>query len=226
MKMINKNLLRTGAATFAASGLIAAAAFSASAHVTISPDKTDAGSYALLTVSVPHGCGSSPTNEVAIQIPQAFTSVTPTVNPGWDVEVVKEQLAEPIDDGHGGELTERVSEIVYRTDSPLAPDHRDAFVLSAKLPEAAGETLYFPTVQTCTDGESAWVEIPAEGADPHDLELPAPAFEVTASDSATSSSSAAASDSSLTPVVSWVALGLGALGLGLGGAAFARSRSK
>ena len=215
---IKKSVLRTGAASVAAAGLIAASAFSASAHVTISPDKTEAGSYALLTLSIPHGCGSSPTNEVAIQIPEHFTAVTPTVNPGWNVEVVTEQLAEPTDDGHGGELTERVAEIVYTTDDPLDPEHRDAFVLSAQLPDAAGETLYFPTVQSCVDGEDAWVEIPAEGTDGHDLELPAPAFEVTAS--------SASSDGGTTPVVSWVALGLGVAGLGLGGAAFARSRSK
>src|SRR5699024_5309903 len=111
----------------------------------------------------------------------------------WDVEIVTEELDEPISDGHGGELTERVAEIVYTADEALAPDMRDAFVLSAQLPESAGDTLYFPTVQTCADGEDAWVEIPADGDDGNDLELPAPAFEITASSAADGA----------TPVVSW-----------------------
>jgi uncharacterized protein YcnI len=47
------------------------------------------------------------------------------------------------------------------------------------LPEAAGETVYFPLVQTCEVGESAWIEIPAEGQDSEELALPAPSITLT-----------------------------------------------
>ena len=62
-------------------------------------------------------------------------------------------------------------------------DQRDVFELSLQLPEdAAGSTLYFPAVQTCEEGESAWVQIPADGR-PHELELPAPGLGVRAASS-------------------------------------------
>ncbi len=72
-----------------------------------------------------------------------------------------EDLAEPVDDGHGGQYTQRVAEIVYTARTPLPHDHRDTFELSLKLPDAAGETLVFPAVQTCEEGESAWVQVTA-----------------------------------------------------------------
>lgn len=221
--------------------LLTLGASGASAHVSVNPDTTTAGSYALLTFGVPHGCGESPTTKVSIQIPEPITSVTPTVNPGWDVEKVMVTLATPIDDGHGGQLTERVGEIVYTAKAPLPDGYRDALVLSTRLPDAVGETLVFPTVQTCQEGESAWIQVAADGEDPHDLELPAPTVTVTeaeahgavetVSDEAGSSDDSAddagSSDgpSALPLVLSGVALVLGAAGLVLGGAAFAR-RSK
>ena len=45
--------------------------------------------------------------------------------------------------------------------------------------DAAGP-LYFPTVQICEEGESGWIEIPAEGQDPAELALPSPVVEVVA----------------------------------------------
>ena len=229
-------LLTVAAAT---TTLLALGASGASAHVSVDPDTTTAGSYALLTFGVPHGCGESATTKVSIQIPEPITSVTPTVNPGWDVEKVMVTLATPIDDGHGGQLTERVGEIVYTARSPLPDGYRDALVLSTKLPDTVGQTLVFPTVQTCQEGESAWVQVAAEGEDPHDLDLPAPVLTVTAAEdeaahgetetvsdeSATVEAAAAPAEPSSTPLVlSWVAVVLGAAGLALGGAAFVRGR--
>lgn len=46
---------------------------------------------------------------------------------------------------------------------------RDALVLSVKLPDAAGKTIYFPTLQTCEQGQTDWSEMAKEGQDPHDL---------------------------------------------------------
>lgn len=241
VKLNKRAMTRTTLAGMGAAVLIGAGAMSASAHVTIDPDTTDAESYALLTLSVPHGCSGADTTEVAISIPEEFNSVSPTVNPNWDVEIIEETLDEPIDDGHGGELTERVSEIVYTAHEPLPDEIRDAFVLSAQLPDAAGDTLRFPVVQTCTEGEDAWIEVPAEGEDGHDLEFPAPSFEVTAAgeedshddggdgsaeDSASATDSAEDADSAgSVGTITWVALGLGVIGAGLGAGALVRSGS-
>ena len=70
---------------------------------------------------------------------------------------------------------------MYTARTPVEDGFRDTFELSVNIPEdAAGQTLYFPTIQTCESGESAWIEIPAEGQDHDDLESPAPAVEVVA----------------------------------------------
>jgi uncharacterized protein YcnI len=228
---LNRTAARTATAGIAAATLLALAAPAAYAHVTVNPDTTAAGAYALLTVGVPHGCEESSTTRVSIQIPESIPRVTPSINPNWDVEKVMTTLETPLDDGHGGQITERVSEVVYTAKVPLPAELRDSFVLSAKLPDAAGETLYFPTVQTCEVGETPWIEIAAEGQDADALEKPAPAIELTAAtgghgtSTAAVENTAAASDSGAPAAVSWIALVLGAVGLGLGGLAFTRSRS-
>lgn len=174
-------LLVTGAAALGALALTLGGAAAAQAHVTVNADTAEAGAYSVLTVSVPHGCDGSATTKVAIQIPDGINAVTPTRNSFYTVEKTMEQLETPITDSHGNEVTERVAEVVYTASTPLPADQRDVFELSLQLPEdAAGETLYFPTVQTCEQGESAWVQIPADGQDPHELELPSPAVEVLA----------------------------------------------
>lgn len=130
---MRKTLRAVGAAALT-TGLVVTGAAAASAHVTVTPDTTEAGSYALLTFGVPHGCGDSPTTKVSVQVPEQVVTVTPTVNPGWDVEKVMEDLAEPVDDGHGGQYTERVAEVVYTAKAPLPDGYRDAFVLSLSFP--------------------------------------------------------------------------------------------
>lgn len=163
----------------AALGIVALTAGAASAHVDVAPDTTAAGSYAVLTFSVPHGCEGSPTTKVAIQMPADIPQVTPTVNPGWTVEKVSEKLPEPIEDAHGNELTERVSQVVYTARTPLQDGYRDTLALSVQLPERVGETLTFPVLQTCAKGETAWNETPAQGQDEEELENPAPALTIT-----------------------------------------------
>ncbi|WP_433158021.1 YcnI family copper-binding membrane protein [Kribbella sp. CA-247076] len=231
MKTALRRTLAIGALT--AGGLVLAGT-PAFAHVGVTPSVTTAGEYSVLTVSVPHGCDGSPTTKVSIKIPEEFTSVTPTVNPNWTVQKVMAKLATPIKDSHGNEITERVGEVVYTAKTPLADDLRDKFELSAKLPDKPGK-LVFPTVQTCAKGETAWVEVAKDGQSEDDLEAPAPGFEVTAADSesdsesdgepaATGNAAAAASVDDGTPAVTWVALGVGVLGLAVGGAALVRTR--
>lgn len=241
---MRKTLRAVGAAALT-TGLVVVGASAASAHVTVTPDTTSADSYALLTFGVPHGCGASPTTKVSIQMPEQIVAVTPSVNPGWDVEKVMEDLAEPVDDGHGGQYTQRVAEVVYSAKTPLPDGYRDAFVLSLKLPDVAGETLVFPAVQECEEGETAWVQVPAAGEDGDALEAPAPSFEVTSAEIAADDAAADESDEageadveavsgdaasagesagSSTSATTWVALALGGGGLVLGLLALLRTR--
>ena len=77
MRMTARLLAVPAAAALVTLGLAAPA----SAHVTITPEATAAGSFTVVTMSVPHGCEGSPTTKVAIQIPEDILAVTPTRNP-------------------------------------------------------------------------------------------------------------------------------------------------
>lgn len=211
----------------------------AMAHVTVSADQPTSGSYAVLTFSVPHGCEGSSTTRVSIQVPEGINAVTPTRNGFWAVDKVMADLDTPIEDSHGNEITERVAEVVYTAEDPLPDGYRDAFELSLQIPtQAAGTTLVFPTVQTCEQGEAAWIQVPADGQDPDELELPAPTIEVAdataeeppaVDESPTDEPDASATDGADDPgLLPWVitSLVVGVLGLVAGGAAWLRGRPR
>ena len=175
-----RTLTRLGAVPLALGAVVLGVAAPASAHVTISASTTAAGAFTVLTMSVPHGCDGSATTEIVIQIPEEINAVTPTRNPLWEVDKEVEQLDPPVTDAHGNEITERVATVTYTARSPLPDGYRDAFELSVQLPESEGTTLLFPTIQTCEQGESAWIEVPEDGQDAEELELPAPSVTITA----------------------------------------------
>lgn len=227
-------LIKLGTVAGVATAIVALIGTPAAAHVTVTPTTTVAGEYAVLTVSVPHGCDGSGTTKVAIKIPTEINAVTPTLNQGWNVEKVMVPLNPPVKDAHGNELTQRVDQVVYTAKAPLPDGYRDAFELSVKLPDAAGTTLIFPSVQTCEQGETGWVEVPGAGQKADDLEHPAPSFTLTAKDAEKVADAPAApaapvasettDDGESVPAVTWIALAVGVLGLLLGGFAVIRPR--
>lgn len=213
---------------------IMALAVPAAAHVSTSPSEGPAGGRADIGFAFSHGCGDSPTTTVAIKIPDELNSVTPNAHPGWDVEVVRVPLDPPIDDGHGGQVTERVDQVIYTAKEPLDNGIRDVLTLSLTIPEDEGAVLSFPTVQTCEEGEHAWIQIASEGQDPHDLESPAPQVTITAASGeghghgasddqedghSDESASDGAAQTDAPDTLTLVSLGVGALGVILGGAA-------
>ncbi|WP_187264876.1 YcnI family protein [Homoserinibacter sp. GY 40078] len=170
----------SGAAVLGAAALTLLAAPAAFAHTTVEATSTAAGSYTVLTFASGHSCDGSPTTSFTIDLPDGINAASPEILAGWKVEKVMETLDTPITDSHGNELTERVSQIVYTADTPFPEGFRVSFDVSLQLPEdAAGETLYFPTVQQCEEGSNDWIEIPADGQDDEELASPAPALEVT-----------------------------------------------
>lgn len=238
------HLARAGVVSGTAGVLLLGWAGTASAHVTITPSTTVAGGYAVLTLSVPHGCEGSSTTGITIQVPEEIRSVTPTRNPLWDVAMETVALDPAVTDSDGNTVTERVASITYRTDTPLPEGYRDTFDLSLQLPDSVGSTLAFPVIQTCEEGEAAWIEVPASGQEPDDLELPAPSFAVTSGEAgvevegadataaapgpggdASDADTAAAVESPASAggrATSLAALGLAVVGVVLGGAALAR----
>jgi len=221
------------------------AAVPASAHVGIGEGDYHAGSYVVVPFSVPHGCDGSPTTKLRIKLPESVPTATPTVNPGWTIEIVKEALDTPLDLGEGRTLTERVTEIDYTAIAPLPDGYRDVFELSLQLPaDSAGSTLAFPTIQECAEGSTEWTQIPEDGQDPEELEHPAPSIAVIESEAEeaahdhaaeagsgdTPTTTAASSDDneagskSSDRGLAIAGLATGVIGMGLGGRALVASK--
>ena len=236
---MSRFLARAGVLPIAAA-TVALTAGPAAAHVTISPEEGAAGSYTVLTASLSHGCDGSPTTRITIRMPEQILSVAPTQNPSWTVRKVMQQLDEPVADAHGNEITERVAQVVYTAKNPLPDGVRDAFELSLQLPDTPGETLDFPVVQSCVEGETAWVET-AEGGSTEELDAPAPVVTVLEAeaedgDAATSDASTEVASTSTdssddadeegTSALSIVALVAGLAGLAAGVAALLMGRRR
>ncbi len=132
-------------AAIAGTALALSAPLAAHAHVSAAASTTAAGSYTVVTFSVPHGCEGSPTQIVTIDLPESVPSVTPTVNPLWSVETVSEG--------------EQMTQVIYTSQTGGLPDGlRDTFELSFRLPDGeAGDRIEFPVTQTCTEGTAEWV---------------------------------------------------------------------
>lgn len=156
----------TIAAAALAGGVLLAlgAPLAASAHVNVTPSSTAAGSSTVLTFAFSHGCAESPTTKMTFDIPESIGSVSPTLNPNWTIEKIA--------DG------DRTAQVVYTAITPVEDGYRDTIELSFRLPEdAEGETLAFPVLQTCAEGETNWNEVAEEGA--AEPESPAPTIVVT-----------------------------------------------
>ncbi len=216
---------------------------SAGAHVFIQEPEVPTDGFGYLDFIVPHGCDGSSTTKVTVQIPEDVPSVTPEVEPGWTLETKtgpKEEV-----ELFGETITEGVSEVTWTAENgqELPDGFAQRFWLEAKLPAGEpGESIYFPTIQTCEKGETRWIEIPAEGETEEDLENPAPAVVLTeaeveghddshsddaaAEDEESASADTAEADDSDddSDGMTIAALALGGLGVILGGASLARSR--
>jgi periplasmic copper chaperone A len=203
----------------------------AGAHITANPGEAPSDGFATVSFQVPHGCEESPMTQVRIQIPPRVPSATPSVHPLWDVST-KEGKKNRVE-LHGETITRGVSEVTYTARQPLPPDRLDSFAISLKLPAGEeGESVYFPTIQRCEEGQTRWIQIPAEGESAEELEEPAPAVVLTAAEGGQGGAQSAAQPAANVQAAAvssedegapmWLAitaLAVGALGLlaGIGG---------
>lgn len=164
--------------------LLLTAALPASAHISI-PDGRQvlAGSSAVISLRVPHGCAGAPTDTIEVRIPEGVTGVKPRLLAGWDITTETTPAPSPAASYATDEEAEAATEpqvSVVRWSGGSLPDgmYQD-FQLLAIFPDTPG-TLLFPVVQRCGATEEAWIEIPAPGQDPEELERPAPAVTVVA----------------------------------------------
>ena len=164
------SILRATAVAFAGLALMPALA---RAHSTAEPSEGTAGGYLRSAFRVTHGCKGSATTAVTIRIPEGVLSAKPMPKAGWTIETKTRPLDPPVDSGHGFKLREAVTEVTW-SGGRLENAHFDEFVLSMRLPDKPGATLYFPMVQACEKGSNNWTGIPAAGQKWGDLPEPAP----------------------------------------------------
>lgn len=116
----------------------------AQAHVVVRPSAAGIGTFQTFTVSVPAEKDLTAIN-IRLMLPDGLESVTPTVKPGWKVEVKKHDLPSGT---HPYEIEWSKGNI---------PGHyRDDFTFSAKVP-VTPTTLLWKAYQTYSDGSVvAW----------------------------------------------------------------------
>jgi uncharacterized protein YcnI len=134
-------------------------ATAASAHVSVKPAQVGIGAFQTFTVSVPTE-KDVPTVGVRLVVPEGLEHVSPTVKPGWTINLVHGAgTAQSTEPGHAAE--EVVKEIVWTAGS--IPAHfRDEFTFSAKVP-ASETNIVWKAYQTYRDGSVVgWELAPGE----------------------------------------------------------------
>jgi uncharacterized protein YcnI len=215
-----------------------AVATPASAHVTVNPREATQGEFARLDFRAPNESNTATTVALEVHFPEEapipFVSVGKV--PGWTAEVTYRTLETPLEGGHGEQITEVVESITWTADSDEAAIQVGEFgefpVSAGPMPEV--DQLMFPSLQTYSDDQVVrWIDPPEEGQEP---EHPAPVLSLLpASDGGdpTEAPEPAAqqtvTEDDGSAAGTWLGLaGLvaGLAGLALGGAAFARTRSR
>ena len=123
------------------------AATSAFAHATLDRTEAPADSFYKAVFGIGHGCDGQPTLRVRLRIPEGITSVKPQPKAGWELTIRREKVPQPLTGTHGVPVTEVVTEVMWS--GKLPDDNFDEFLIQVRLPNKAGQTLYFPTVQEC-----------------------------------------------------------------------------
>jgi len=164
------SILRATAVAFAGLALVPTLA---RAHTVADPNEGPAGEYIRTAFRVTHGCKGSPTVALTIRMPEGVLSAKPMPKPGWTIEIKTRPLDTPVAGQHGFAIRNAVTEVTW-SGGKLENTQFDEFVVMVGLPDRAGETLYFPTTQTCEKGQNNWTGVPAAGQSWHDLPEPAP----------------------------------------------------
>jgi len=174
---------RTSLALGAAGALSLALAGTAYAHVTVQPGSAEKGSYAAVSFRVPNEKPDSGTVKVEVTLPTdtPFTSVRTEPVPGWTAQVVTAPLPAPVE-RNGAQITEAARTITWTAQpgNRLNPDEFLDFTAGlGRLPDNVDQ-LTLPAVQTYDDGTVVrWDQAPGpDGAEP---ERPAPVLTLTES---------------------------------------------
>lgn len=120
------------------------------AHVAVKPSTVGMASFQTFTMGVPNE-KEIPTIAVKILIPDRLGEVSPTVKPGWKIEVKKDS------DKSDAKVTE-----INWTEGNIPAEQREDFTFSAQAP-ANETTLTWKAYQTYQDGTVvAWDQDPGK----------------------------------------------------------------
>ncbi len=202
------NSLRRTAATLAVTAAVAIMASpSAAAHVDAKVDGAGPGGFGVVTLGVPTESGKPATTKVEVRIPEETPLRTVRAEPvaGWTLDIQKRTIDPPLRKDDGTPVNEVVSTVTW-TAAPGAGIPQGQFqefaLYIGPMPDA--DTLALPTTQTFADGSTeAWTEQTTGGDKP---KFPVPTVTIGAPKNA----------GGVLPVISWTALGLSVVGLGLG----------
>lgn len=219
-----------GVATLVALGT----ALPAAAHVTAQPGEAAQGDFTKIAFRTPNESATAGTVKLEVTLPAehpiSFVSTKPI--PGWTAQMIKQQLATPIDT-HGEKITEAVRTVTWTAQpgTKIGPGEFTEFEISVGPLPTDTDQLVMPAVQTYDDGTVVrWDEVPpaAGAAEP---ERPAPVLKLVATqnaDPAAADAGASATGSS-DNTARWLAgagVLLGALALGVGIGALIRARRR
>lgn len=177
----------------------------AAAHVDAQLDGAGPGGFGVVTLGVPTEAGKPATTKVEVRIPDQTPLRTVRAEPvaGWTLDIQKRKIDPPLHKDDGTPVNEVVSTVTWTTTGPGIPQgqFQEFALYLGPMPDA--DSLTLPTTQTFADGTTeAWTE-QTTGSDKPKFPVPT----VTIKQNSTGS---------LLPVISWTALGLSVVGLGLG----------
>lgn len=128
------------------------------AHITLEVQQATLGGGYKAILRVPHGCAGSATTSIRVKVPEGFISAKPMPKAGWTLDIVTGPYAQAYEQ-FGSQVTEGATEIVW-SGGNLPDNQYDEFVIRGTIAGSleAGSKLYFPIIQTCTEGEEAWID--------------------------------------------------------------------
>lgn len=153
----------------------------ASAHVTVNPNETTAGSYAKITFRVPTESATASTVSLQVQLPtdHPFPNVSMMPVPGWTAMPTVTKLDPPVVEGKFN-LNEATSSVTWtaQNGNGILPGQFQEFSLSVgPVPDVA--SIVLPAAQTYSDGSVVeWKDVAGPGVDPHSLDHPAPVLTI------------------------------------------------
>jgi uncharacterized protein YcnI len=164
-----KRTIAAATALGAGALLAIAAPLAASAHVVVTPNTAEAGSYSLVSFKVPTESATASTVKLEVDFPTAtpFGSVSYVPVSGWTTTVSTEKLPKPVKVGENT-MTEAVTKVTWTASAgaEIMPGQVQLFPLSlGPVPDV--NKVQFKAVQTYSDGKVVnWADTSADADEP------------------------------------------------------------